>query len=59
MNIRRVIPLTARLILTIVLAASSLALPDVASEKDAKAEQNIQNANDLRKAADYAAAIAE
>jgi ankyrin repeat protein len=59
MNNRKLITLTVHMILTIVLGASSLALPDVASEKDTKAEQNFQKANELRKAADYDAAIAE
>jgi cytohesin len=36
-----------------------LALPDVASEKDTKAEQSFQKANELRKVADYDGAIAE
>ena len=49
----------AHLILTIVLGTSSFASPDVASEKDTKAEQSFQRANELRKAAYYDAAISE
>jgi len=59
MNHKRLISLTACLILATVLGTSSLVLADVASETDTKAEQHFEKANELRKVADYDAAIAE
>lgn len=59
MKNRRLISLTACLILATVLGISSLVLGDMASETDTKAEQHFEKANELRKAADHDAAITE
>jgi len=47
------------LILVIVLAISAATLADIASATDTKAQQHFEKANELRKLADYDAAIAE
>ena len=59
MNNKRLISLTVCLILATVPGISSLILADIASETDTKAEQHLEKANELRKAADYDAAITE
>ncbi len=59
MNNKRLISLTVCLILATVPGISSLILADIASETDTKAEQHFEKANELRKLADYDAAIAE
>jgi len=59
MNNKRLISLTVCLILATVPGISSLILADIASETDTKAQQHFEKANELRKLADYDAAIAE
>ena len=59
MNNKRLISLTACLILATILETSPLVLADVASETDAKAERHFEKANELRKVADHDGAIAE
>jgi ankyrin repeat protein len=59
MNNKRLVALTACLILATVPGISSLILADIASETDTKAEQHFEKAKELRKAADYDAAITE
>ncbi|GAF95273.1 unnamed protein product, partial [marine sediment metagenome] len=59
MNNKRLISLTVCLILATVPGISSLILADIASETDTKAEQHFEKANELRKVADYDAAITE
>ncbi|MGB2866682.1 MAG: ankyrin repeat domain-containing protein [Sedimentisphaerales bacterium] len=59
MNNKRLISLTVCLILATVPGISSLILADIASETDTKAQQHFEKANELRKLADYDAAITE
>jgi len=59
MNHRRLISLAACLILETIGGISSMALADVASETDTKAERHFEKANELRKVGDYDDAIAE
>jgi len=59
MNNKRLISLTVCLILATVPGISSLILADIASETDTKAQQHFEKANELRKVADYDAAITE
>ena len=59
MNNKRLISLTVCLILATVPGISSLVFADAASDADTKAEQHFEKANELRKAADYEAAITE
>jgi len=59
MNNKRLISLTVCLILATVPGISPLILADIASETDTKAEQYFEKANELRKLADYDAAITE
>jgi ankyrin repeat protein len=59
MNNKRLISLTACLILATVPGISSLLLADIASETDTKAQQHCEKANELRKLADYDGAITE
>ena len=59
MSNKRLVALTACLILATVPGISSLILADNASETDTRAEQHFEKANELRKAADYDAAITE
>ena len=59
MNNKRLVALTACLILATVPGISSLILADIASETDTKAEQHFEKAKELRKAADYDDAITE
>ena len=59
MNNKRLISLTACLILATVPGISSLILADIASETDTKAQQHFEKANELRKLADYDGAITE
>ena len=53
------VSLTICLILVIVPGISALTLADIASETNIKAEQHFEKANELRKLADYDAAITE
>jgi len=55
----RLISLRICLILVIVSGIASLTLADIAPETNTKAEQHFEKANELRKLADYDAAIAE
>ena len=59
MNNKRLISLTACLILATVAGTSSLILADTASATDTKAQQYFDKANELRKVADHDAAIVE
>jgi len=59
MNNKRLISLTACLILATIPGISSLILADVASETDKEAQQHCEKANELRKAGDYDGAITE
>ena len=59
MNHKRLISLTICLILTNVPGISSLILADIAPETDKKAQQHFDKANELRKLANYKAAILE
>jgi len=59
MDSRRSISLIVCLLLAVVPAISSLVLAETASETSGKAEQHFEKANELRKVADYDAAIAE
>ena len=59
MNNKRLISLIVCLILATVLGISSLILADIASETNTEAEQHFEKANELRKLADYDAAITE
>jgi ankyrin repeat protein len=59
MNNKRLISLTVCLILATVPGISSLILADITSGTNTEAEQHFEKANELRKLADYDAAIAE
>jgi ankyrin repeat protein len=59
MSNRRLVSLTIRLILATVPGISPLILADIASETDTKAQQHFQKANELRKLANYKAAVTE
>lgn len=59
MNHIRLISLAVCLFLETIGGISSMALADVASEADAKAERHFEKANELRKVADYNGAITE
>ncbi|MFC1763445.1 ankyrin repeat domain-containing protein [Planctomycetota bacterium] len=59
MNNKRLVVLTLCCILAVVLGSPVLSIADNASETNAKAEQYLEKANELRKLADHQAAIAE
>ncbi len=59
MNNKRLISLTVCLILATVPGISSLILAGIASETNPEAQRHFEKANELRKLADYDAAIAE
>ena len=59
MNNKRLVALTACLILATVPGISSLILADIASETDTKAEQHFEKANEFHKLGRYDAAITE